>query len=215
MPVICPTITASTEEEYKKQINNIVHVARRIQVDLTDGDFAPSQTVKPDQAWWPVGFSADIHLMYNQPMPAIQALIEHKPNLIIVHAEAHGSFTDAAAFCHRYGVKVGVALLPQTPVDIVLPALEQTDHVLIFSGNLGHQGGSQADFSLLEKIKILRSHKPALEIGWDGGINDQNVAGLVNGGVDVLNVGGYIQEAEDPARAFTALQRIADETGTT
>ena len=31
-----------------------------------------------------------------------------------------------------------------------------------------------------------------LEFGWDGGITDQNVAVLVNGGVDVLNVGGFI-----------------------
>jgi ribulose-phosphate 3-epimerase len=58
----------------------------------------------------------------------------------------------------------------------------------------------------------LKQYKPDLEVGWDGGINDQNVAELINGGVDVLNVGGYIQRAEDPARAFAALQRIADET---
>jgi pentose-5-phosphate-3-epimerase len=54
-----------------------------------------------------------------------------------------------------------------------------------------------------------------LEIGWDGGINDRNISQLVFGGVDVLNVGGYIQNANNPERAYNSLFRIADETGTT
>jgi hypothetical protein len=33
--------------------------------------------------------------------------------------------------------------------------------------------------------------------------------------VDVLNVGGYIHNSENPQKAFETLQRIADETGTT
>jgi len=215
MTTICPAILAATKEEYRKQIENIVHVARRVQIDLTDGQFAPGRTIKPEQAWWPVGFAADFHLMYRQPLPAVQVALLHKPNLVIIHAEAEGNFMDVANICHQHEVKVGVALLPQTPVDNIVPALGHTDHVLIFSGNLGRQGDSVADFGLLEKVKLLKSLRPNLEIGWDGGINDQNVAELVNGGVNVLNVGGYIQHAEAPERAFNALQRIADETGTT
>jgi len=38
---------------------------------------------------------------------------------------------------------------------------------------------------------------------------------LILGGVDVLDVGGFIQQADDPAKAFAKLLRIADETGTT
>jgi ribulose-phosphate 3-epimerase len=215
MPTICPAILAGNEEEYRQQIEKIAHFAQRIQIDLTDGQFAASHTVKPEQAWWPVGFRADFHLMYRHPMPAVQTIIEHRPNLIIVHAEAEGNFEDVASFCHSHEVKVGVALLQQTSTEAILPALSNIDHVLIFSGNLGYQGGGHANLKLLSKLSILKQHKPSLEVGWDGGINDQNVAELVSGGVDVLNVGGYIQKAEDPARAFAALQRIADETGTT
>jgi len=215
MSVICPTITAFSEDDYKKQMDSIVHVAHRVHIDLTDGSFAPTQTVAPKQAWWPVGFAADFHLMFKQPLPAIQELLEHKPNLIIVHAEAEGNYKDVADLCHQQGVKIGVALLAGTTAEHIVPALDHTDHVLIFSGNLGHQGGSIADLSLLDKVKMLKSLKPQLEIGWDGGVNDQNVVELINGGVEVLDVGGYIQHAQDPARAFNALQRIADETGTT
>jgi pentose-5-phosphate-3-epimerase len=135
--------------------------------------------------------------------------------MIIVHAEAEGNFEVFANFCHHHKVKVGVALLQETPAETILPALLHIDHVLIFSGNLGYQGGSHADMELLNKLSILKKHKQTLEIGWDGGVNDQNVSELVYGGVDVLNVGVYIQKAENPEKAYEGLQRIADETGTT
>lgn len=214
MSVICPAILAGNEAEYRQQIEKVVHLAHRIQIDLTDGVFADSQTVEPAQAWWPVGFKADFHLMYSQPLPVIGILIDHTPNLIIVHAEAEGDLVNLSAACHEHRIKVGVALLPDTKPEKITAALAYIDHVLIFSGELGEYGG-HANLSLLEKVDFLKHHKPDLEIGWDGGVNDQNISELVAGGVDVLNVGGYIQNAEDPAKAFTALQRIADETGTT
>lgn len=214
MSVICPAILAVDEAQYRRQIENVVHHAHRIQIDLTDGLFASNSTIKPEQAWWPVGFKADFHLMYRQPLTVIGAIIDHKPNLVIVHAEAEGDLLGLAKACRDHQIKIGVALLQDTPAEKITAALEHVDHVLIFSGALGEYGG-HANLSLLEKVKLLKQHKPDLEIGWDGGINDQNISELVTGGVDVLNVGGYIQNAADPAQAFATLQRIADETGTT
>lgn len=213
MPIICPTITASGAEEYRLQIELVSHFAHRIQIDLTDGHFAPKKLVQPDQVWWPVGIKADIHLMYKNPTTVVKEISGHGPNLVIVHAESVGNFEEFVGQCHAHRIKVGVALLPQTQASIVLPALHHIDHVLIFSGNLGYQGGSRADLTLLDKVRFLKEHKRNLEIGWDGGINDQNIAKLAQGGVDVLNVGGFIQKSEDPERAFKNLQRIADESG--
>lgn len=215
MPIVCPTITAYSPEEYKNQMDKVAGFAHRLQIDLTDGVFTTEKTIEPEAAWWTVGVKADFHLMYNDPTQAAQKIIEHKPNLIVIHAEAEGNFTELAALCHQQGVKVGVALLQSTPAETIAPALPLIDHVLIFSGNLGYQGGSQADFQLLDKVKTLKNHNPQLEIGWDGGVNNQNIAQLVFGGVDVLNVGGFLQSSDDPAKTFAALQRIADETGTT
>lgn len=213
-PVICPAILADNEENYHKEMASIASFAERIQIDLTDGQFAKSPSVKPDQAWWPVGIKADYHLMYNNPLPAAKIVLEHKPNMIIVHAEAEGDFNEVVDFCKSLDVLVGVALLAKTPAETIFPALDKIDHVLIFSGDLGHYGG-QADLNMLNKVKALKAQKPSLEIGWDGGVNDQNVSLLVTGGVDVLDVGGFIQNAENPEKAFQTLKRIADETGTT
>lgn len=212
--IICPAVLETADQDYHATMERLARFAHRVQIDLTDGQFAKSKTVDPKQAWWPVGVKADVHLMFKQPLTPAKEIIKHKPNLVIVHAESNGDFQEFAHLCRGHGVKVGVALLPATPAAALFGALDFIDHVLIFSGNLGEYGGS-ADFELLSKVKVLKSKKPNLEIGWDGGVNDQNVARLVLGGVDVLNVGGYIQKAEDPHKAFVTLQRIASETGAT
>jgi len=215
MPIICPAILAKDDQEYRDQIAKIARFSERIQIDLTDEKFAPSHTVSPKEAWWPVGIKADFHLMFEDPADAVRAVLSHRPNMIIIHAEAAGDFEQLADYIHERHVKVGVALLAKTSPHVIVPALDFIDHVLIFSGNLGYQGGSHANLSLLSKVHFLKHHKPGLEVGWDGGINNQNISQLVFGGVDVLNVGGFIQKAHDPEAAFNSLKRIADETGTT
>jgi ribulose-phosphate 3-epimerase len=214
MPVVCPTILAASIDQYKEQMEKIAHFAHRIQVDLTDGAFAPAETVKAKDAWWPVGVKADFHLMMHHPFTAVRTILEHQPHMVIIHAESEGDFPALVDFCHERDVKVGVALLAKTPAETILPALNLIDHVLIFSGDLGHYGG-QADLDLLSKVQILKQNKPDIEIGWDGGINDQNISVLASGGIDILNVGGFIQKSDNPEKTFSALQRIADETGTT
>lgn len=213
-PVICPTVLAADTHQFHQQVEKVARFAHRIQIDLTDGEFAPEPTIPASDAWWPAAVKADIHLMYKQPSKILDGLLAHQPNLVIVHAEADGDFEAFAKACRASGAKVGVALLQKTNPKVIVPALDLIDHVLIFSGNLGHYGG-RADLKLLDKVKFLKRSKNGLEIGWDGGIDDQNVADLVFGGVDVLNVGAFIQQADKPAAAFAALQRIADETGTT
>jgi ribulose-phosphate 3-epimerase len=214
MAVVCPAILAHTRETYRQQIEKVAHFAKRIQIDLTDGIFAGPLTVDSADAWWPAGLKADLHLMYDNPLSTIKELAEHKPNLVIVHAEARGDFNEVAKFCRSKKIKVGVALLAKTMPEKILSSLGDIDHVLIFSGDLGSYGGN-AKLNLLGKVDTLKRHKPDLEIGWDGGVNAQNVSELVFGGVDVLNVGGFIQEADSPERAYHTLERIVEETGTT
>jgi ribulose-phosphate 3-epimerase len=214
MQVICPAILANTQERYHEQIKKVAHFAHRIQIDLTDGQFAKSRTISPGDAWWPVGVKADIHLMYQKPHKAIDTILRHKPNMIILHAESDGDFMSLSKRLRSLGVKAGVALLANTSVNMIIPALDTIDHVLIFSGNLGEYGG-HANFELLKKVDFLKQHKPNIEIGWDGGITDQNISRLSSGGVDVFDVGSFIQNANDPHRAYQSLERIAEETGTT
>lgn len=204
---ICPTVLANTPDEYRHQMERLAPFAVRVHIDLADGVFAPTKTIAVDDVWWPGGVRADLHVMYKNPFRHAQLFIDLQPQLIIVHAEAEGDFGAFAERAHRHGIEVGVALKHETGPDVIAPALPYVDHVLVFSGNLGHFGG-QADQRLLAKVLHLKQMKPSLEIGWDGGINDQNASLLAAGGVDVLNTGGYIQHAPNPRAAYEKLETL-------
>lgn len=206
MAIICPTVLAQTSEEYAAQLARTQPFGVRLQLDITDGVFAPVKTVGIDGLRWPKGVQADIHMMYKSPVTHIKKLVRLKPHMVIVHAEASGNFVNFARVLHKFGIKVGVALLPQTQVNTVEPALDHIDHILIFSGDLGHFGGT-ANLALLQKARAAKLLKPSVEIGWDGGVNEDNAHFLAEGGVDVLNVGGFIQKASDPAVAYAKLKQ--------
>lgn len=201
---ICPTVTVDCFEDFQEQIERIASFATRLHVDAADGTLTPNSLIPIDQVWWPGGVRADIHLMCREPEKYLEHLIALDPQLVVVHAEAEGDFKRMSTKLRRHGIEAGVALQQQTPVSMIVPALDLIDHVLVFSGNLGFYGG-KADLALLDKVRELKRLKPQLEIGWDGGINDKNAPALVEGGVEVLNVGGFIQRSPDPRAAYATL----------
>lgn len=207
---ICPTVTAQNEDEYKEQIERIAGFALRIHIDISDGKLSPVNLIPPDQIWWPGGIRADIHVMYENPFEYMDVLMDLGPQMIIVHAEAKGDFISFAKEAHNRGIEVGIALEPHTSPELIRPAIEHMDYALIFSGNLGHFGG-RADLRLITKVKHLKKVKPSIEIGWDGGINEHNARALAMSGVDVLNVGGFIQNSENPQASFEALEKLVVE----
>lgn len=202
--VICPTVTASTTSQYSSQIKQIAGFAQRIHIDLADGVFTNNKLISLEKVWWPVGVKADIHLMYEAVVPFMEQLLKHRPNMVIVHAEAVGNFYTLSRRLKKFGIKTGVALLQDTSVKTIVPAIDDIDHVLVFSGDLGHFGG-HANLNLLAKVQTIRGLRPDIEIGWDGGINLENAKQLVSSGVSVLNVGGYIQHAANAKNAYTKL----------
>jgi len=203
MATICPTVTATDTHHYREQMEEVAPFAKRIHIDFMDGVFAPTVSPGLAQAWWPDSVHADLHVMYQRPEEYLEAVIKLRPSLVIVHAEADGNFVNIAKELHEHGIKAGIGLLAPTKIEVIKPALEHIDHVLIFSGHLGHFGG-MADLELLSKVAECKNLKPELEIGWDGGVNDKNAHALVEGGIDVLNVGGYIHKATNPKGHYEA-----------
>lgn len=205
--VICPTITAYDTHEYRRQMERVEPFAKRVHIDLMDGQFAPTASPPLKKVWWPHELQADIHLMYQNPMNYIDELIRLKPHLVVIHNEANVHHMDFCARLHKEDIKTGLAVLADTPINYAHQIMHSFDHVLIFSGNLGYHGG-EADLELLDKVKYVRKHHPDVEIGWDGGISDQNARQLIDAGVDVLNVGGFIQKSEEPANAYAKLKEV-------
>lgn len=207
MTVICPTITAYDQHEYRRQMELASQLSGRVHIDMMDGEFAPTVSPALEQIWWPHTIKADIHLMYARPMEHLRQLIKLKPHMVIIHNEAEVHHMHFAGELHKENILVGLAVLKDTPIEHAYQIMHSFDQVLIFSGDLGHHGGV-ADLSLLDKVAKIKTHHPDAEIAWDGGISDKNAEQLVSAGVDVLNVGGFIQKSDKPSERYDTLQNI-------
>jgi len=212
MSEIAPALTAETLDDYKAAVDRVHAFARRVHVDISDGEFAPNFLIAAGQLWWPKEFTVDIHAMVARPSEHVATLVALKPNLIIFHAEAAEDILPVLTQVKQAGIQAGVALLKTTVPSTVAPLIQASDHVMIFSGDLGHYGGI-ASLMQLEKIRLIKAIKPDVEIGWDGGVNLENAYTLTQGGVDVLNVGGTIAKAENPAGTFEALVKEINKRG--
>ncbi len=209
---IVPAILTDNKQDFRAQIERINVFTRRVQIDVTDGIFAPTQTLDITNIWWPKNWDADVHLMAARPSEQLDTILKLSPSLCILHAEASEDLLPSFQALKDAGIKTGVALLPSTFPGNVKPYIDFVDHVLIFAGQLGMQG-HPADLMQMEKIPLVRNMKPEVEIGWDGGANMTNVRALAHADLDVINVGGAISQAENPAAAFEELVAEIDRNG--
>ena len=204
MAVIAPCITCETEDDYKATVERLHPFATRVHIDLMDGEFTPNFSVGVNQLWWPQEWVVDIHAMVAHPSQFVDALIQLHPATVIFHVEASEDLTPTIAKLKQAGIKAGVALLRKTVPSEVENYIEIADHVLVFSGDLGHYGGT-ASLMQLEKVRLIRKIQPGVEVGWDGGANIENVFSLAQGTVDVINCGGAVNTATDPPAAYKAM----------
>jgi ribulose-phosphate 3-epimerase len=205
MALICPTVLADSPAEFSRQMER-VQFAKRIQIDLADGDFAPTKSINLNQVYFNDGQLTDLHLMLREPRPWLEMIVSLAPNLVIFHAEVAGDLLAWFAHLRKFKIKVGVALLPETNVDTAADLIRAADHVLIFGGHLGYMGGT-ADLAQLKKVTEIRKINSEIEIGWDGGANMENAKILADGGIDIINVGSAIMKSENPKKTHQELSK--------
>ncbi len=212
--MIAPAILANTPEDYKAQIERLHGFAERVRIDVTDGEFAENLTVPETQIWWPKEWKVDIHMMVARPSEHLATIIKLNPNMVIFHGEVEEDLVPIfEKLKSETMIKPGIALLRSTVPQTVEPAILAAEHVLVFSGSLGEYGG-KASMMQLEKIRLIKAINSNVEIGWDGGANLSNVFSLSQGGVDVINVGGAIANATDPAEVYKAMCTEISRKGT-
>jgi len=205
MSIICPTILATDSHEYREQMERVLPFAERIQIDVMDGIFADKKSLPLSEVWIPEGVIADIHVMFKNPAEYIDTFKALQPNMVIVHAESDCDIPLFASQLREAGIKTGVAVLSSTPVTDIEYVLPHVQHVLIFSGDLGNFGGT-ADLELAQKATAVKTLNHYLEIGWDGGANNDNCLQLAQAGIDVINVGSAIQKSPDPQSTYATMR---------
>ena len=212
MSEIVPTILTNDPEQYKKTVTMFQPFARRVQIDVSDGTFAPNATLPLNTVFWPKEWQVDLHMMVVRPAEYIPIIMQLKPSLVIFHAESGADLLPLFEQLKAGGIKAGVALMKNTFPGSVKQYIEAADHVLVFAGEIGKQG-SQADMLQAEKIPLIKQLNPNAEIGWDGGANLRNVRAIHRAGADVINVGSALVAASDPSAMYEALVADLDKRG--
>jgi len=196
---ISPSILSADFSRLGSEIKNLENAgADLIHIDVMDGHFVPNITIGPEVISKLRKYTAlpfDVHLMIAPVDNFIRQFAEAGANIITIHPEATKDLLASINKIKSYNKKAGVSLNPKTPIDAVVPVLNEIDLVLIMSVNPGF-GGQKFIKNTLEKVKELRkiidSKKFKTQIEIDGGINFENAKMAKEAGVEILVSGTTI-----------------------
>ncbi len=163
-----------------------------VHIDVMDGHFVPNLTLGAPivKALRPRSrLPFDVHLMVDNPASMVDDFIAAGADWITFHIEAETHAHRLAAKIREAGVKVGISLVPSTPVAALSEILSFVDLVLVMTVNPGFGGQSLIPESLLkvrELKKIKRDRDLSYIVSVDGGVNQETMESVLDAGTDVL-----------------------------
>src|SRR5690606_18422869 len=156
----------------------------------------------------------DVHLMIENADRYIEDFAKAGADYITVHVEASPHLHRTIQLIRSFGVKPGVVLNPHTPVEAILPILEDIDLVLFMTVNPGF-GGQKFIESVVPKVeqlsKIIRDKGLSIDIEIDGGINEQTIIPCAKAGANVFVAGSAIYSKPDRASALQKIKKAGEE----
>lgn len=183
-----------------------------IHVDIMDGKFVENKTWTISEVKKIVSYSKlplDVHLMVENPSKYIEDYALLNTSYITFHYEAVKDIDKMINEIKNYGLKVGIAINPETDEKVLYPYLSKIDQVLVMSVHPGKSGQSFIDNTpnKIENLKqeIINQNAKTI-ISVDGGINDETGKICVDKGVDMLVSASYIHK--DIVNNINTLKRL-------
>ena len=209
-PMIAPSILSADFSKLKAEIDDVLqHDADFLHLDVMDGHFVPNISFGPAiiaGARRSADCYLDAHLMISEPLRYAPAIVKAGANSITFHVEAVDDPVAVAREIRKLGCHVGITLRPATPVEAIVPALDEVDLVLIMSVVPGFSGQKFMP-EVLPKAREVKTRLRAdqrLEI--DGGINAETIVAARDAGVDWFVVASAVFDKPDRAAAIAELR---------
>ena len=179
----------------EKSSIDLIHVLNNshtdyIHFDVMDGNFVNNRFLTIKELKQTLSRSTkknDIHLMVSNPIEYIKEISSYNISFITIHYEID-NLEECINLIKSYGIKVGVALKPETKIEKIYSLLDKIDVVLIMSVNPGASGQKfitntkQKIDSLKHEIEKRKSH---VLIEVDGGIEENVLQYIKNADIVV------------------------------
>ena len=210
MSEIIPTILTKDPIDLQRKLKNLEGITSRVQIDVIDGVFVPNKTfdlvaLKDFDHF----LKTELHLMVKEPVDWINRSLDVLADRITAQVEMMADIKTFLEEVAASGLEVGLALDLETPVEKIpadfYPLLDQ---VLLLAVKAGYSG-QEFNSAVLEKIKKVRSIVGDLvEIGIDGGLNEENILKCKEAGASAFYVGKTFWEAKDLGERYRELMEL-------
>jgi len=196
----------------EKDVKLVNEYADIFHLDIMDGTFVPnlsygfpvveaisSIAVKP----------LDVHLMIVNPEKYVERFAKVGASMISFHLNATEDPAAVLRDIRSLGVKAGLVINPDIPVESLYPYLNDADFILLMSVFAGF-GGQKFIEDTYVRIRTLREEIARqgldLPIEVDGGVGPANAKALIEAGAEILVAGSAVFKAEDPGAVIAAMR---------
>lgn len=189
----------------EKDVEFVNEYADMFHLDIMDGTFVPNISFGfpiVEAIARKASKPLDAHLMIVHPEKYVDRFAKVGVNMLSFHLNAVDNPGQVLAQICAAGMKPGLAINPDIPVESLFPYLDQCHYVVLMSVFAGF-GGQKFIEATYERLRILKTEidRQGIEchIQVDGGVSAANAARLVECGADILVAGSAVFKAADPA----------------